>query len=128
VPTLGQAADAWRASRVDVPAHTRGMHTSSVGRIWKVRPKLRSRRVDRITVAGVAALVAALAEAGYKRETIRKTRTALAQTLDLAGVENVARDERVRLPRERKRRLPERLAEHVERVAELVSRGTCCRS
>jgi hypothetical protein len=79
VPTLGEATDAWRASRIDVPEHTRGMHTSSIGRIWKVRPKLRSARVDQISAADVADLVAAMHEAKYKRETIRKTRTCLAQ-------------------------------------------------
>jgi integrase len=55
--------------------------------------------VDQITGVDVADLVAALAEAGYKRETIRKTRTALSQTLDFAGVDpNPAQDERIKLP------------------------------
>jgi integrase len=122
-PTLADAFDAWRASRIDVDQQTANMHRSSVGRIFKVAPHLRSRRIDELGVDDVAALVAGLAEAGYKRETIRKTRTALAQTLDFYAVEpNVARDERVRLPRERRAHIPPPLAEHVERVAERLPR------
>ena len=60
---------------------------------------------------------------GYKRETIRKTRTVLAQILDHHRIDpNPARDERVKLPRERKPHIPPPLAEHVERVAEAVAR------
>jgi integrase family protein with SAM-like domain len=69
---------AGRSSRVDVDEQTRNMHWSSAGRIFKVAPHLRGRRIDELTVDDVAALIAALADAGYKRETIRKTRTALA--------------------------------------------------
>jgi integrase len=99
------------------------MHRSSAGWIFGVAPHLRDRRVDELTVEDVAALVAALADHPYKRETIRKTRTALAQTLDFYKVEpNVARDERVKLPKERKAHIPPPLAEHVERVAEVLSR------
>jgi integrase len=75
-----------------------------------------------ITVADVSDLVGALATAGYKRETLRKTRTALAQVLDFyALTPNPARDERVKLPRERKTHLPPPLAEHVESVLRLVA-------
>ena len=82
LPTLAEAAERWRESRIDVDEQTGNMHRSAFGRIFKVAPHLRSRRVDELTVDDVTALVAALADAGYKRETIRKTRTALAQTLD----------------------------------------------
>ena len=74
------------ASRVDVAEQTRNMHRSAFRRIFKVRPTLRSRRVDELSVADVADLVAALIAAGYKRETLRKTRTVLAQTLDFYAV------------------------------------------
>jgi integrase len=122
-PTLGEAAEAWRASRVDVAEDTGKMHRSSFVRIFKVRPVLRSRRLDELSVAAVADLIAALHEAGYKRETLRKSRTALAMTLDFHGVEpNVARDERVKLPRERRAHIPPPLAEHVERVAAIIAR------
>jgi hypothetical protein len=71
----------------------------------------------------VADLIAALAAAGYKRETLRKSRTALAQTLDFFDVTpNPARDERVKLPRERRARFPRPLAEHVARRLEARGR------
>ena len=99
------------------------MHRSAFVRIFKVAPQLHNRRVDKLTVDDVTALIAALSTAEYKRETIRKTRTALAQTLDFYAVDpNPIRDARVRLPKERKAHIPPPLAEHVERVAETVAR------
>jgi integrase len=122
-PTLAQAAEAWRASRVDVADETRKMYRSAFGRIFTVRPGLRGRRLDELTVGDVTDLVAALHAHPYKRETIRKTKTALAQTLDHYGVDpNPARDERVRLPKERRPHIPPPLADHVETVAGLVAR------
>jgi integrase len=99
------------------------MHRASVIRVFKVAPHLRGRRVDELGVDDVAALVAGLSDAGYKRETLRKTRTALSQTLDFYAVDpNVARDERIKLPKERRPHIPPPLAEHVERVAERLPR------
>jgi integrase len=119
--SLREAAERWRVSRVDVVEQTGNMHRSAFARIFKVAPELARRRVDEVTVDDVAALVAALAAAGYKRETLRKTRTALAQTLDYYEVDpNPVRDGRVKLPKERKAHIPPPLAEHVERVAETV--------
>lgn len=121
-PTLEQVEENWRQSRVDVVEQTANMHRSSFVRIYKVKPELRVRPVDELEVEDVAELVAALVAAGYKRESIRKSKTALAQALDFAGVTpNPARDERVKLPRERKAHLPPPLAAHVERVLELVA-------
>jgi integrase len=121
--TLPEAMRAWRASRVDVELHTAYMHRSAEVRIFKVAPELRRRRVDEITVDECVALVAALTKQGYKRETIRKTRTALAQTLEHHGITpNPARDKRVKLPKERKAHIPPPIADHVERVAETVAR------
>jgi integrase len=123
VPTLAEAAEQWRASRVDVAEQTRNMHRAAFARIFKVRPKLRSTRVDALAFADVADLIGALHDAGYKRETLRKTRTALAQTIDYFDiVPNVARDDRVKLPKERRPHIPPPLAEHVETVAGLVAR------
>jgi integrase len=120
--TLAEAAKAWRASRVDVVEDTQNMHRSAFVRIFKVAPHVRSRRVDQFTLAEYAALVADLVAAGYKRETIRKTRTALAQTLDVYGITpNPARDPRVKLPKERKAHIPPPIADHVERVAETIA-------
>jgi integrase len=121
--TLGAASEAWMVSRIDVPEQTRNMHRSALGRIWKVAPSLRSKRVDEITVADVTSLVVKLHAAGYRRETLRKTKTVLSQVLDFVDVDpNPARDDRVRLPYERKVRHPTPLADHVETVVGLVAR------
>ena len=83
------------------------MHRSAFARIFKVAADAALPARRRVEVADVADLVAALTEAGYKRETIRKTRTVLAQTLDFYAVDpNPVRDERVRLPRERQDAYP----------------------
>jgi hypothetical protein len=82
VPVLAEAADNWRASRVDVAEQTANMHRSAFMRIFKVKPELRVRRIDEVSRVDMADLIAKLAASGYKRETVRKTRTALAQTLD----------------------------------------------
>lgn len=123
LPTLGEASERWRESRIDVVEQTGNMHRSGFARIFKVKPELRGRRLDQLTVGDVTGLVAALVDAGYRRETIRKTRTVLAQALDHYEIDpNPARDERVKLPKERKAHIPPPLAEHVERVAETVPR------
>ena len=98
-PTLAEAAERWRASRVDVTEGTAVGHRVQLARVL---PLLGSRRVDEITPTDVAELVAALHADGRKRETIRKSLAALAQVLDFAGVkDNPARDRsHVRLPRE----------------------------
>ena len=98
-PTLAVAAARWQASRVDIAENTRKQHATAIARIPDA---LRSRRVDTLTTQHVADLVAELHAAGRRRETIRKTLTALAMVLDHAGVEpNSARDRViVRLPRE----------------------------
>jgi integrase len=121
VPILGAATEAWRASRIDVVKGTQNMHRSAFARIFRVRPKMRALRLDELGVAEVNDLVAALVAAGYKRGTIKKSTTALAQLLDHYKIEpNPARG--VKLPRERKAHVPPPLAEHVERVAEVLPR------
>ena len=123
MPTLREASERWRESRIDVEVPTSNMHHSAFARIFKIAPALPGRRINEITVDDVTALITALAAHPYKRETVRKTRTALAQCLDHHGVApNPARDERVKLPRERKAHIPPPLAEHVERVANTVAR------
>jgi integrase len=83
-----------------------------------VCPHLRTRGIDKLTHEDVADLIAALTEAKYKRETIKKTRDALAMVLDFHSVEpNPARDRRVKLPRERRPHIDPPLAEHVEAVS-----------
>jgi integrase len=123
MPALGEASRRWRESRIDVEEQTSDMHRSAFARIFRIAPALERRPLNEITVDDVTALVAALAAHPYKRETVRKTRTALAQCLDHFDVNpNPARDERVKLPRERKAHIPPPLAEHVERVANVVAR------
>jgi hypothetical protein len=89
-PTVAEAAERWRASRVDVTDGTAVGHRVQLSRVL---PTLGSRRVDEITPVDIARLVSELHAAGRKRETIRKSLTALAQVLDFAGVkDNPARD------------------------------------
>ncbi len=119
-PTLAVAADRWRASRVDVAQGTAILHRVALDRVLRT---LGQRRVDAITPADIAELVGKLAADGYKRETIRKSVTALAQVLDFAGISpNPARDRvQVRLPREERSELEPPTAEHVEAVVRLLA-------
>jgi integrase len=122
-PTLLEACDAWRQSRVDVSEATRTLHRVALKRVTDQIGQL---RVDEITPSTVADLVARLHAAGAKRETIRKSVNYLAMVLDhqgLTGEQNAARDRvTVRLPRERKAHIPPPLAGHVETVASLLPR------
>jgi integrase len=120
-PTLGEAAEAWRASRIDVVEGTANVHRSAFRRIFRLVPALEGRRLDELELEDVQAIVAALVAAGYKRGTIKKSTGSLAQLLDDYRIEpNPARDKRLRLPRERRAHVPPPLAEHVERVAEAL--------
>jgi integrase len=117
--TLRQAAKRWSESRVDVRESTRVQHRTALGRVL---PLLGDRPVDAIKPADVAALVAALDEAGKARESIRKSVTALAMVLDHAEIApNPARDRvRVRLPLEEPEEPEPPSAAHVEAVAWLL--------
>lgn len=118
-PTLTEAAERWRSSRVDVTESTRVLHRVALDRVL---PILGTRRVDDITTADVAALIAELHAAGYKRATIRKSLTYLAQVLDHAGIQpNPARDRiQVKLPREEREELEPPTASHVAAVYRTV--------
>jgi integrase len=119
--TLAEAAERWRASRVDV---TDGTGVGHRVQLKRVLPLLGSRRVDQITPADVAELVVALHAAGRKRETIRKSLGVLAQVLDFAGVkDNPARDRvHVRLPRGVREEPTPPTADQVEAVLLLMPR------
>src|SRR6266511_2196559 len=119
--TLAEAAERWRASRVDVTDGTAVGHRVQLGRVL---PLLGSRRVDELTPADVAELVSELHASGRKRETIRKSLTVLAQVLDFAGVkDNPARDRvRVRLPREEREEPTPPTADQIEAVLSLMPR------
>jgi integrase len=118
-PTLEQAYEAWRTSRVDVAEATAAYQRSAIRR---AKP-LFGRRVDSIGASDVAALVGELVAKGRARETVRKTVAVLAMVLDHAGVTpNPARDcVHVRLPRENRAEIQPPSAEHVEAVHRLLA-------
>lgn len=94
--TLRVVAGEWRASRVDVAQGTATTYEVNLGRIL---PGLGDRPVAELGVDDVTGLVAELVATGLARESIRKTLTTLAQTLDFAGVTpNPVRDRSVKLP------------------------------
>jgi hypothetical protein len=97
-PTFAEAAERWRASRVDVSEGTRLLHQVALKRAV---PTLGSVRLDDLTAQHFVDLIETLAAGGSKRETIRKTVKYAASVLDDCGIEpNPARDRRVRLPHE----------------------------
>jgi integrase len=104
-------------SRIDVADHTRLQHRSDVNRA----ESLLDHRVDEITAADVAELVARLAET-RKRETVRKTVLALGMVFDHAGIDpNPARDKRtVKLPKETRVEIKPPTADHVLAVHRLL--------
>jgi integrase len=117
-PTLREAAERWKSSRVDVSEGTRVLHRVALDRLL---PLLGDRRVDEITVEDVNEAVAALAAKGRKRETIRKSVKYLAAVLDEHGLEeNPARSKRIRLPHEEPVEIEPPTSEHVEAVAQLL--------
>lgn len=118
-PTVAEVAKRWQASRVDITENTRLQHRSAIQAAVR---ELGPRRVDTITPADVAGLVAALGDNGRKRETIRKTLQALAMVFDFAGVTpNPARDKvRVRLPHADTQEVNPPSAEHVLAVYEVL--------
>jgi integrase len=120
-PTIAEAAERWRASRVDVADATAVGHRVQLARVL---PLLGSRHVDQVTTSDVAELVAALHATGRRRETIRKSLTVLAQVLDFAGVkDNPARDRvHVRLPREEREEPTPPTADQIEAVLRLMPR------
>ena len=118
-PTLTDAAERWRESRVDVAEGTRVLHRVALDRVL---PLLGHRHVDELTVDDVNAVVTELAKTGRKRETIRKSIKYLAAVLDEVGVDpNPARDRRVRLPHEEPADIEPPTSEHVERVFRLLA-------
>ena len=118
-PTLAEAAERWRESRVDVAEATRVLHRVALGRVV---PLLGDRRIDELSVDDVNVMVAALAKDGRKRETIRKSVKYLAAVLDDAGIDpNPARDRRIRLPHEEPTDIEPPTTEHVETVYRLLA-------
>jgi integrase len=118
-PKLREAAARWQESRVDISENTRLQHRSAVRMLL---PLVGDRRVDAITPADVADLVAALTAKGKARETVRKSLLALAMILDHEGVApNPARDKvKVRLPRQERPEIVPPTAAHVRAVHDLL--------
>jgi integrase len=117
--TVRTAAEAWRASRLDVAAGTDATYAVSLGRIL---PLLGSLEVERLDTRRVARFVGELNEAGLARESIRKTLGVLAMVLDHAGISpNPARDRvTVRLPRRQLVELAPPTADALEAVLVLL--------
>jgi integrase len=111
---FGQAAQAWRDSRLDIAASTREQHRIQLD---KLLPLIGTRPVDELEAADFAAAVATLHKQGVARETIRKTLGAGAMVLDYAGISpNPARDRSIKLPREEPEQINPPSAADVERV------------
>lgn len=120
-PTLRETCETWRAGRVDVSEGTAVLHRVALGRVL---PILGTRRIDEITVDDVKTLVSRLAEAGKKRETIRKSVKYLAAVLEDNGIptdQNPARSKKIVLPREEPAELEPPTAAHVETVCRLLA-------
>ena len=120
-PTLAEVSERWRTSRVDVAEATAVGHRVQLKRVL---PALGSRRVDEITPADIAELVATMHAEGRKRETIRKSLTVLAQILDFADIkDNPARDRvHVRLPREEREEPTPPTADQIEAALPFMPR------
>jgi integrase len=118
-PMLAEAAKRWQESRVDVTENTKLQHRSAIA---AATLELGDRRIDTLTPADVVDLVAKLAAKGRKRETIRKTVTALAMCLDHAHVSpNPARDKlEVKLPRGDTPRIVPPNADHLLAVHRVI--------
>jgi integrase len=118
--TFADTAKRWQASRVDVRESTAIQHRTALGR---VSDRLNATPVDNITPAALAELVADLDADGKARESIRKTRTAIAMVLDFAGVSpNPARDRiTVRLLRSEREEPEPPDAATVEAVAHVLT-------
>ena len=118
-PTVKEACERWRGSRVDVAEGTRVLHRVALARVTSV---IGDRRVVEVTVDDVNGMVAELAKT-RKRETIRKSVKYLAAVLEDNGVEpNPARSKRIRLPHEEQEEIVPPTAEHVEAVYRLLAR------
>jgi hypothetical protein len=122
VPTLREAAESWRSSRIDVDEGTRTNDRINTERVFRHDPNLAQLPLDGLDTERWARLFAELA-ATYKRGTLKKSREAFSMLYDHHGVEpNPVRDKRVKLPHERKRDLIVPLAVHVEAVARVLPR------
>lgn len=118
-PTFREKAREWQNSRSDVRGSTVVQHTTALNRAYSF---LGDKSVDAISIDDVQSMVDALAGEGKARESIRKTRTAVAMVLDFARVRpNPARDKLIRLPHEESEEIEPPTAEQVEAVAQYLT-------
>jgi integrase len=119
VPTFAQAAERWRASRVDVSDGTRIQQRTSLNRALRI---LGDRRLDGLVAQDVADMVAELSAEGLKPSFVRKIVQATAMVLDHAGLTpNPARDKLiVKMPRQETEQVNPPTAEHVCAVYRLL--------
>jgi integrase len=114
--TLTEVAERWRESRIDV---TEGTAQTYIVNLNRILPVLGPTPVDELTTDDVQRLITELR--GLDRESLRKTRSTLAQVLDFAEViPNPARDKRVKLPYEEPEQIDPPTADHVEAVIALL--------
>jgi len=120
-PTFAEAAERWRASRVDVSEGTKIQQRTSINRAVGV---IGERRLDDLTSQDVADMIAELHGQGLKPSFIRKIAQATAMVFDHASVTpNPARDKTiVKLPRDEPEELNPPTADHVETVFCLLPR------
>jgi integrase len=119
-PTLREATERWRASRIDVDKGTRTNDRVNTERVFKHDPALAGVRIDAITVDRWARVFADLA-ASYKRGTLKKSREAFAMVYDHLAIDpNPLRDKRVKLPHETPTDVVVPIAGHVEAVARVL--------
>lgn len=117
-PTFRESARLWQSSRTDVRGSTVVQHTTALNRAHRFLGDLAR---DAIKWTDIQKMVDELAGEGLARESIRKSKTAVAMVLDHYGITpNPARDRRVRLPLEEPNEIEPPIADHVEAVAWLL--------
>jgi integrase len=118
-PTVAEAVERWKASRLDVSDGTRVFHRVALDRLL---PLLGDRRLDDVAVEDLNAAIVALSSAGRKPATIRKSLQTLAIVLDDCEVDpNPARDKRLRFPYEETVEPEPPTSAHVEAVYRLLA-------
>ncbi len=119
--TLRCVFEVWRESRIDVDEATAITYRTSQERVLAAAGDV---AIDKLDVAWVAGLVAALHEKRAARESIRKTRAHLAMALDFAGVTpNPARAKAVKLPPDERVEVVPPTAEHMLGVFGILTRS-----
>jgi len=111
--TVAEAGKRWLGSRIDISASTVRIHGDSLKRLQTLIGDV---PIEDLTVDDVANAISTLAET-CKPSTVRKSLNVLQQALDYAQLEpNVARDRRIRLPRQQRTQIAPPETAHVEEV------------